>query len=130
MRPVASFTRLSPSRMVMMRLGTPSPWVAAVAATASGGEIIAPSTNDSGQPKPGMNAWAITATMVVVKSTQPIASNDMGRRFALKLGHEVVHAAEYNTGGRKIRNTISGSSVTLGSHGTRPIAMPTNTSRI
>src|SRR5687767_13138458 len=110
MRPVASFTRLSPSSMVMIRLGRPEPLVAEVAATASGGEMMAPSTKASGHPKPVIKVWAIQATAHVVKITQPIASNVIGRLAALKSGQEVDHAALYRMGGRKTRKTISGSS--------------------
>ena len=41
----ASFSRLSPSRMVVTSLGTRTFCVTAMAATASGGETIAPSTH-------------------------------------------------------------------------------------
>ena len=42
---VASFSRLSPSRIVTTRRGRPTCWAIAVAATASGGATTAPSAN-------------------------------------------------------------------------------------
>src|SRR5690349_20219434 len=104
----------------MTRLGSPNPLVADVAATASGGEMMAPSTKASAQPSPGINISATHATAHVVKITQPIASSVMGRLAVLKSAHEVFHAAAYRIGGRKIRNTISGSRVILGSPGISP----------
>jgi len=52
-RAVASFTRLSPSRIVTMRRGTPTRWKIAVAATASGGATIAPRAKAPAQPSAG-----------------------------------------------------------------------------
>src|SRR5690242_17219254 len=104
--------------MVVTLLGIPSPFVAAAAATASGGEMMAPKTNDSGQPNSGMQKCAAIATIVVVNSTHPIASNEIARMLFLNSGKEVVHAAAYKTGGRKIRKTTSGFSDTIGSPGT------------
>src|SRR5688572_19570754 len=107
-----------------------SPFVAAVAATASGGEMMAPNTNDSAQPNPGINVCATHATAQVVKMTQPMASNVMGRFSFLKSVHDVDHAAAYSTGGRKTRKTISGSREILGKPGINPIPIPATTSRI
>ncbi len=50
--PVASFTRLSPSRIVTIRRGTPSRWAMDVAAIASVGETMAPSTKAAGHDSP------------------------------------------------------------------------------
>ena len=76
--------RLSPSRIVTTREGTPRRRKIAVAATASGGATIAPSANAGHQPSSGISAFATTATTTVVNSTSPIASRPMARRFALK----------------------------------------------
>src|SRR5690349_25122955 len=114
----------------MILLGTARPFVEAVAAMASGDDIIAPRTKASGHPTAGMNAWATQATAQVVKMTHPVASNVMGLLARLKSGHDVFHAAAYRTGGRKIRNTTSGSSDTCGKPGMSPIPMPLSTRRI
>jgi len=53
---MASFKRLSPSRTVTILLGTRRPLIIEMAATASGGEIIAPSTRPKIQPAPGDHA--------------------------------------------------------------------------
>ncbi len=50
---VASFTRLSPSRMVTIRRGTFRRSAMAVAAIASGGEMMAPSTNPAASGNSG-----------------------------------------------------------------------------
>ena len=90
---VASFTRLSPSRITWMRWGTPSRRMIAVAATASGGETIAPSAKAAAQGSAGTMECAIQATASVVASTSPIASRNIGRRFRRKSRHEVNKAA-------------------------------------
>jgi hypothetical protein len=79
--------------MVTSRRGTLSRCVTAVAATASGGETIAPRTNATGQLIPGITACAIQATAVVVTTTRPIASSVMGRVLAAKSRQDVNHAA-------------------------------------
>src|SRR4051812_19741955 len=68
-KPLASFTRLSPSNMAITRGCNPRPFVTDVAATASGGETIAPIKNDRGQLIPGIKLYAVTATNAVVKNT-------------------------------------------------------------
>src|SRR6478735_908956 len=116
--------------MVTILRGMPRPFVADVAATASGGEMIAPSTNASAQPKPGINVCAIHATALIEKITQPTASKVIGRFAALKSGHEVAHAAAYRTGGRKTKKTTSGFKTMIGRCGISPIPIPVNTRRI
>src|SRR5215831_5525671 len=101
--------------MVTIRRGTFRRCVIAVAATASGGDTIAPSTNATGQDIPGKIACAAQATHVVVTITRPTASNAIGRRLAAKSRHDVNHAAENSSGGRKISSTVCGANVTLGS---------------
>jgi len=79
---VASLIRLSPSRIVTIRRGTPSRRKIAVAATASGGATIAPSANAAGQPTPGTSAWTTAATTAAVTRTSATASNAIFRAFA------------------------------------------------
>lgn len=112
-----------------MRRGMPSRCTIAVAATASGGERIAPSVKATAQGRPSA-ACATTPTTVVVASTRPSASSAIGRRLARKSRTEVKKAAEKRIGGRKSSRTISESSATRGRPGTNPSASPPRTSRI
>ena len=51
-------------------------------ATGSGGETMAPRTQPTGHEKPSTQ-WLAAAVTMVVKSTQPTASKEMGRRLNL-----------------------------------------------
>ena len=101
-----------------------------VAATASGGETIAPIKNAKGQSRFGMSQWAAMATMDVVKITSPIAAKPMGLKLALKSCQLVFHAAAYNNGGKKIMNTTSGPNSITGSPGMMLIQTPLSTKAI
>src|SRR5438552_15531532 len=96
--------------MVMIRRGTFRRCMTEVDATASGGEMIAPTTNAVVQRMPGTTACATHATAVVVTTTRPMASSKMGRRLAEKSRHEVNQAAENKIGGRNSSSTSSGAS--------------------
>ena len=76
-----------------MRRGTGMRSKIASAATASGGETIAPSVNASGHPKPGITACTATATTTVVKTTRPKASSEIGRQLRLSSIQSVAQAA-------------------------------------
>ncbi len=76
-----------------MRRGMLSRERIAVAATASGGDTIAPKTNAAAQGISGINALSAAPTTSVVASTRPMASSEMVRRLALKSRHEVSSAA-------------------------------------
>ena len=76
-----------------MRRGTPSRWTIAVAATASGGETIAPSAKAAAAHGSPMSQWAAAATRAVVNSTSPTASREIGRRLLLKSRQLVSRAA-------------------------------------
>ncbi len=80
---VASFNRLSPSRIVTIRLGTPMRCRIEVAATASGGATIAPNANASGHPREGISTRAAAATVPAVASTRPTARSPIARAFVL-----------------------------------------------
>src|SRR5581483_6594580 len=95
----ASFTRLSPSSTVTIRRGTPRLCVIAVAATAPGGETIAPKANAAATGRPAMEC-AIQPTTTVVNSTSPIASRLIGRILAEKSRQEVNSADGKSKGGR------------------------------
>jgi hypothetical protein len=79
--------------MVITRRGTGRRCVTAVAATASGGETIAPSTNAAAHGRSGTIQCATAATAQVVNSTSPMASSEIGRRLALKSRQLVSSAA-------------------------------------
>ena len=79
--PVASLTRLSPSRMSVMRLGRPMRWAMDVAASASVGATTAPSTRPIFQSNPGNNHGAPSATPITVKETSPKARSRMLTRL-------------------------------------------------
>src|SRR5215472_9320353 len=83
-RAVASFTRLSPSRIVATRRGTPRAPTTATADTASGGDTIAPSATAPDQLRPRIRECAQSATATVVATTSPTASKVIGRALLLK----------------------------------------------
>src|SRR5687768_1872564 len=87
--------------MVVMRRGTRRRSVMAVAATASGGETMAPRTKAAARGRPGTRAVATRATAAVVKRTRPTARRVMGRRLARKCRQVVMKRAEERRGGRE-----------------------------
>src|SRR5450631_2448971 len=128
--PVASFNRLSPSRISTMRFGIPMRLAMEVAAIASVVATTAPNTNPTRQSKPASNHEAAAATLSTVNATSPIASDAMLVRFSRKSRQDVAHAAEYNNGGNTTRKTSSGSRATLGMPGTNPSSSPATTRTI
>ena len=101
----------------------------AVAATGSVGETIAPSAKAIGHERP-ITSCPSTATTPVVASTSPIASSEIGRRFARSVRRSAKKAAEYRSGGRKTSRTRSGSSSISGIPGNTPSGSPPITSGI
>ena len=91
---VASLTRLSPSMIAMILRGTEMREAIAVAATASVGATIAPTTNDTGHERPEMNVWQTAATVTVVTSTSPTASNESGLMLVRRSRSDVKNADE------------------------------------
>ena len=61
-----------------------------MAATASGGETMAPSVKATAQPRPGTAAWTTAATTTVVARTRPIGE----RQDRARLGAEVADRRE------------------------------------
>jgi hypothetical protein len=55
-----------------------------LAATASGGDTMAPSAKQAAQGRAGATAWAINPTTRVVNSTAPSDSDRIGPRLARK----------------------------------------------
>ena len=80
MSALASFARPSPSRITSSRRGSCIRRAIDSGATASGGETIAPSTKPTGQEKPS-SQWVTAAAAIVVNTTQPMASSEIGRRL-------------------------------------------------
>jgi hypothetical protein len=66
----------------------------------------------------------------VVATTRPIASSPIERQFAAKSRHEVNHAAENSSGGKKITSTSSGGIATRGSPDPNASTTPPTTSTI
>ena len=92
-RPEASFTRLSPSIRVTIRRGTFMRDMIAVAATASGGETMAPNANATAQGSSGTSHLSVAATATVVAMTRPTARSEIEPRFARKSRQDVKSAA-------------------------------------
>jgi hypothetical protein len=76
----------------MSRRGRPSRCAIALAAVGSVGETMAPSTNAPGQVRPGMAAWATTATASIVVRTRPTARRVIGRTLARSSRSDVKKA--------------------------------------
>ena len=66
----------------------------AVAATASVGATIAPSTNAAGQERSSMNLCATAATDSIVVSTSPSASSESGLMLVRRSRSDVKNADE------------------------------------
>lgn len=90
---VASFTRDSPWRMVVIRFGRPSLRAMAVAATASGGATTAPSTRAAVSGRSGTRTYASQPTATVAKRTYPTESSATGRMLARRSRYEESTAA-------------------------------------
>src|ERR687894_2146448 len=100
-----------------MRRGTPRRWATVVAAMASVGETMAPSTNAAAHGSPATACTTAPTTNVVIR-TRPTERNVIGLMFARKSRHDVKIAETYNSGGKNSKNTSWGSSFTFGSPGT------------
>src|SRR3989454_2103492 len=124
----ASFTMLSPSRIVTRRRGSGRRLRKAVAAATSGGDTTAPRANADAQGNPGTARRATQATTAVTNSTWPTPSNRIGRRLARTSRYNAKSDARYNRGGMNTRNTSCGSNTTAGSPGTRATSSPPTTS--
>src|SRR5688572_8487611 len=70
------------------------------------------------------------ATATVVKKTSVMANADIGPIDVLNSCQEVLEAASYKRGGRRITKTISGSSARFGNCGTNPIINPAITNKM
>ncbi len=122
--PVASFSKLSPSRNVLSRRGNFTRCKTARADTASGGETMAPSATQAAQGNAGTSSFVTTATTPVVNSTAPMASDKIPRKCLRKEAWAVNHAPSANNGGRKINSTNSGFRWMVGSPGVKASAPP------
>ena len=86
----ASFMRLSPSTMVMKRLGTLMVFKIALADTASGGETMPPNKKPVARVKPGIRAADTKATTQEVRITTGKAKLLITRRHFQKSFQEVL----------------------------------------
>jgi len=124
---VASFTRLSPCRIVTMRRGIPTLRAMAVAATASGGATTAPNAKAAAGCT-GSSHNTTRPTTTVLTMTSPTDSSAIGRALCRNSMREVLSAAAYNRGGRNPTRTTSGLSSTCGTPGTYEAPSPTSVS--
>ena len=100
----ASLIRLSPVRIAITLLGSPSLRPTATAVTASGGATIAPSTS----AVPNVSGTATSqddtaATANAVTTTRPTPRPRIGRMLRRNVGNEKSSAAEYSSGGSTTR---------------------------
>ena len=116
---VASFSRLSPSRMVRRRCGGCSGRSTAVAATASGGATTAPSAIAAAQGMAGTRVWATSATATVVRPTANTTRLVTGAQLSLRSLTDASYAASSNTGATNSASASSGGSVNDGATGTK-----------
>src|ERR1700737_4714115 len=110
-----------------MGRGTANRANVAIAATASGGDTIAPSTNAAGHPSPGTSRSATNATATVLSTTSPIALPRIGRRLARNNVQSVDQPPLKSSGGKIERKIQSGAIVTRGKPGTNASAVPART---
>lgn len=126
----ASFSRLSPSRMAEVDLGTRTNLVMAPVLTASGGATIPPNKNPRMIENPGMIWLATTATDNAVKNTTKKAKLPMIRHHLIISLNEMPQEAENKSGGRKIKKIRSGLTFTAGSPGIKLRSKPATTSKM
>ena len=108
--PVASLDEAFPSSSTIMRGGSRTRASTALAATASGGDTMAPSAKHAAHGRDGTAQCADDADQAVVNATAPIASCRMMRRLARKSRHTVKNALASSSGGRNSTMARSGSS--------------------
>src|SRR5687767_6500607 len=101
-----------------------------VAEMASGGEIMPPKRNPNANVKPGMRALDANAITLEVRITIGNAKLKITRLHFQNSFHDVCQAASYKSGGRKMRNTSSGSIVIFEKKRTKLRANPPSTSTI
>ena len=123
-RPLASFSRLSPSSKVSKRRGSFTRCSTARADTASGGDTMAPSAAQAAHGKDGNSQCATTATTMVVNSTAPMARASTPIMWRCRWRIEMLHAPSINSGGKKMTRMSSESGVKAGKPGTKAIKAP------
>jgi hypothetical protein len=128
-RDEASFSKLSPSKIVENLFGSFTNLVIALALTASGGETIPPSKNPKDKVNPGINQYEAKATPTALINTTIKAKESIILRHLNNSLNEQPQAASYNIGGKKSTKTKSGSNFTLGKPGIKLITNPTITSK-
>src|SRR5688572_18875797 len=116
--------------MLCSDLGTLTCRIIVVADMASGGDIIPPRRNPKARVKPGISAVETNATTQDVSITIGNAKLVITRLHLQNSFHEVCHAASYRSGGRKIKNTTSGSMVIFENGKLKLISKPPTTRTI
>ncbi len=120
---VASLRSDSPSRIVVMERGRPIRRATAVAATASGGETMAPRATASANGM-GSSSQATTPTPSAVKRTSPTDRlRILARKVRMSMS-ELDRAAAYSSGGSSPRRTTSLDRRTSGTPGRNDSTAP------
>lgn len=94
------------------------------AETASGGETMAPSAAQAAHGSDGIKRWTTIATITVVNSTAPMASDAIPKTCRFNRSTAIDHAPSSKSGGRKITRTSSGLTEIVGSPGTNANIAP------
>jgi hypothetical protein len=108
-KPEASLIRLSPSTIVETREGIASREVTALTATASVGEITAPSANAAASGRSGTSQCIKYPTTSTVRKTSPKASSSTGRITLSRSRLGISQPSAKSSGGMKRRKKMSGS---------------------
>ena len=127
-RAVASLSRPSPSRTVMMRCETPRR-LAMEMATASVGLRTAPTAMAHAGERPGMTRVRTPPMTAADTITRRIARTTTEASSRRKLMVEMPTAVAYRRGGRIPSRMISGSTSMAGTTGRKPTTMPPASSR-
>src|SRR4029453_9595170 len=114
---LASFSRLSPSRIVRIRCGGRNGRSTAVAATASGGATTAPSAIAAAHGIVGMSVWTTTATAAVVNPTANTTRLVTGSQLSRRSLSDASYAASSRTGATNSASASSGATVDGGRAG-------------
>jgi len=121
---VASFIRLSPLRIVLMRAGTRRRSVTALTATASVGETIAPSANAIASGQPGDEPVSDEPDHDGGERDEPDREEEDGPLGLTNSRSGMSQPSAKSSGGRKQRKKNPGSSSIRGNAGNSAAPMP------
>src|SRR5262245_22529067 len=121
---LASFNRLSPSRIVRMRCGGRNGRSTAVAAAASGGATTAPRTIAGAHGIAGTSMRTTTATAAVVRPTAKTTRLVSGSQLSRRSRGDASYAASSRIGATKSASASSGGTVNDGAPGMNASSAP------